>query len=333
MARRLVVILSVSLTKRYNSLWQLFIGQFLRGGRMLHAHAAVIERLESRTLLSSSSGNLIGDRRAGPATPDRRSVTPAVSQTFPLLPTLNSSTLPTTLVAGAAASGVINLSIDGLRATRATLPLSIWISLTWAPPSNPQQTTDVAELAHVVVPVSPGQGRFKGNIPVRVRPHTTPVGTYQLAVNAYEPDDSNLDSYSTFGDYTLGLPQFTVIPAITALAESIGKSTLPASVVSGSHSTGSVTLSITNDGNFTTPATTTVALFATTSGIVDNTSIELNAITRPLRIKVGKAMRLTLPVRRIPATPVGNYTVVAQVTDPSQDLTSAVVGSLAVTNR
>ena len=92
-----------------------------------------------------------------------------------------------------------------------------------------------------------------------------------------------------------------------------------------------MTLTITNSGNIVTSGKTTVALFATAAGIVDSTATLLATLTQPLKIKPGKPAKVTIQVKQIPAIAVGTYTVVAQVTDPNQQLTSVTIGTLIIT--
>jgi hypothetical protein len=94
----------------------------------------------------------------------------------------------------------------------------------------------------------------------------------------------------------------------------------------------SVTLSVNNSGNIITPKETTVAIFATATGVVHNAAIVLNNITRPYRIHPSaKPMQVTVPIAHLSALTSGTYVVAAQVMDPDGQLSTVIVGDLTVT--
>jgi hypothetical protein len=66
-------------------------------------------------------------------------------------------------------------------------------------------------------------------------------------------------------------------------------------------------------------------------GVVDGNATQLNSVTQRLRIRAGKSVLLTIPLKQIPTIAAGAYTIVAQVTDPNGQVTSATAGTLNVT--
>jgi hypothetical protein len=171
----------------------------------------------------------------------------------------------------------------------------------------------------------PAKKAITSTVAVHVPRNAFETGTYVVAVFALARDSFG-DVY-TAAMSTAGAPLITVLPPKTTLSETVAKSTLPASMAYDSRAIGSVTMTITNDGNYTTAGTTTVSLFATTTGFVDSTSTKLATVTRPLRIRVGQSTQLTLPVRKLRFLLPEKYTVIAHVTDQS---TFIVVGPLTV---
>ncbi len=92
-----------------------------------------------------------------------------------------------------------------------------------------------------------------------------------------------------------------------------------------------MTLSISNSGNIITPGNTTVALFATTGGTIDDTSTQIAALTKRLKIKPAKSSKVTVTLKLLPTLAAGSYAIVAQVTDPDRQVTTVSAGSMTIT--
>jgi hypothetical protein len=118
----------------------------------------------------------------------------------------------------------------------------------------------------------------------------------------------------------------TAAPAFIALSETFVKMTIPSTAIAGSKAHAAAVLRITNNGNITTTPSTTAALFASLSGVIDGSATQLNSVTKPLKIRPGKAVTLSIPVKQIPAVAAGAYTVIAQVTDPNSQVTTVTSG-------
>ena len=287
--------------------------------------AAVVEHLEAR--FHFNSGGVVSHGSHPNLLPNEGAIRIRRSTGVPffLLPVVNSSTLPSALAVGTAAQSVVNLSL--VNAGGLATPKPLYIQIEAVLDGNISGPVLGSMIRNVSIRIG---GTCTSAMPVRIGQHKLTAGSYTLLVIASTPIDSEGDSYST-PNVPTGGPAFVVGPPIVSLSESVAKSTLPASTAGNSLSNGTVTLSLTNTGNFTTPGKTTVALFATATGSVHSLSTKLASITRPLRIIAGKSIRLTLSLRRIPAIPVGSYQLVAQVTDPRRQLTSVVVELLTIT--
>jgi hypothetical protein len=160
-------------------------------------------------------------------------------------------------------------------------------------------------------------------VPLHIGATTLPAGTYTLFARVTDPSGNAVDSAPG--------ASLSVAAAFVALTESVASSSLPASAAANSKAHGTVVLNVTNGGNVTTSATTAAVLYATTNGVVDGSAVQLAAMALPLKIKPGKPVRATLPLKLIPALAPGTYTVVAQLTDQNHEVSSVMVGSLTVT--
>jgi hypothetical protein len=63
---------------------------------------------------------------------------------------------------------------------------------------------------------------------------------------------------------------------------------------------------------------------------VTGSSTVLASLTKPLRIGAGKSMNLTIPVSQIPSVSAGDYTIVAQMTDPDGQKSTVTVGTITI---
>jgi hypothetical protein len=248
------------------------------------------------------------------------SITETISTPATILPAIVKSTLPTSLVTGTAAHGVTTVSItnQSAAAIKGKITLAIFASISGSIDAS------AAQLAKITKSINLKAGKkLTFTVPLSLHASTLTAGKYTLLAQVTDPS-------GTVGDSQAG-STITVAAAFVALSETVGKSTLPASTTAGSKLHSFVALTIANNGNIATPGTTTIALFATTAGVVDASATQIATLTKPLRIKPGKSTKLSISVKQIPSIAAGAYTVVAQVTDPNHQVTSALVGSLTIT--
>lgn len=121
---------------------------------------------------------------------------------------------------------------------------------------------------------------------------------------------------------------FTVAIATTsALTPTITHSTLAAVVVSGSIVHAHVTVNVVNSAGVISSGPTTVSVYASTNGLIDGNSLLLGSITKPkLKIRSTAHTTFTISIPALSANLSGVYTLLAQVTDPSNKTTVSIPG-------
>ena len=145
---------------------------------------------------------------------------------------------------------------------------------------------------------------------------------------------------SLSGTYTLeaqvldlaGNPSVVAVPGTVklaapfiALSESFAKLTLPVAVVAGSPIKAAAVLKISNAGNIASTGPTTIGIYASPDGLIADATL-IASVTRKLSIKANGSASVTIPIGAIPASLNGNYKIVAQVTDPEANVTTASSG-------
>ena len=237
-----------------------------------------------------------------------------------LVTTIAKSTLPPALVAGSAAAGTV--TVDLTNSTASTAKGKVTVELFAS--TDGSIDGSAVELARSVraVNVKP-TGTMAEALPVRIGAATLPASSYALIARVIDASGNNDDSAPG--------PTVTVAAPFVAVSETFERSTIPTTASAGSKTRALAILRITNNGNVTTSGTTTAALFASLNGAVDGTATQINAVTQHLRIRPGKSVLVTIPLKRIPAIAAGAYAVLAQVIDPNGAVSVASAGILNVT--
>jgi hypothetical protein len=120
----------------------------------------------------------------------------------------------------------------------------------------------------------------------------------------------------------------TVAPPFVSLSETL-TDTLPASLVSGMTAKGTVTVTITNNGNVASKGATPIDVTASeTSGVLGTT---ITTLSKTLNILPGKSTKVVVPIKSTPALADGSYFIVEQTTDPFAGGTSIASSSSAIT--
>ena len=249
----------------------------------------------------------------------------AVSETVAtpasLVATIAKSTLPASLVTGSAATGSATINVANSTGNTVTGKATVELFAI----TDGSIDASAIQLASTPRAINLKAGRSAPVVlPVRITPAMLPAGSYQLISRVIDPSAATSDSSPG--------PSLTVAPAFVSLSETVTKSTIPASAVAGAKSHARVTVRITNNGNVTTTGQTTTALFVSLSGSVDANATKIQSVTQPLRIRPGKFASVMLSVKLIPAVAPGAYTVIAQVTDPNGQVTSATAGLVNITS-
>lgn len=251
------------------------------------------------------------------------SASAALTQTIVAPPTLAAtiakSTLPTSIVSGASAKGAVTVNITNETAAsiKGKFTVAIYASSTGVIDSASVLLSQNSK-SLTIATATPGVDA------VSVRTNTpVPAGAYHLFARVMDPMSNTADSAAG--------PALTVAAPFVALSETVSKSSLPASATSNSKSKGSVILSIANGGNVTTTGATTIALEATTTGVIDSSSVQLTSASLPLHVAPGKSGHSTLNLKKLPIIAPGSYTIVAQVTGSNGQISTATVGTITIT--
>jgi hypothetical protein len=248
----------------------------------------------------------------------------ALSESIAALPSLSvsiaKSTLPGALVSGTAAKGTVTLDVANQSAgtVKGKATMAVYASTTGAIDGSSILVGQVTKSLNLVTGKS-----ATVSVPLRITAGTLPAGTYTLLARVTDPSGAPTDS-APGGSVNVAAP-------FVALNETLASSSLPTSATANSKAHGAAVLSVTNAGNVTTSATTAAVLYATTNGVVDASAVQLAASALPLRIKPGKTGKAAIALKSIPPLAAGSYTVVAQLTDQNQGVSSVTVGSLTIT--
>ena len=145
------------------------------------------------------------------------------------------------------------------------------------------------------------------------------AGTTHLTVTATGVD-------GTTASQTFAL----TVTAPTGLSPAFAASTVPTSVVAGTHGKGVVTLNLTNTTAAADKGVNHVDLYAVPAGATDVTAgVRLATATRRTNLAASASQRLALPVRLLPSG-VGTYTLVARATDAAGDVIATAGPTLTV---
>ena len=300
---------TVSFSQNGNALGSVAVGT---GGSAVFSTSALSGGSDSVTAAYSGDGVYAASTSA--------SVAETVTTPPSLGTTIARSSLPTALVAGSPAAGTVTL--DLANATSGLVKGKITVQLFASVDGSIDGSAVMLANSVRAINLKTGRSMVEA-LPVRIGAATLPAAHYTLIARVIDPSGNNNDSASG--------PALTVAAPFVALSETFARTTIPATAVAGTKSRAFAVLRITNNGNITTPGSTTAALFASLSGVVDGNATQINTVTQHLRIRSGKSVLLTIPLKQIPALPAGTYTILIQVTDPNGQVTSAIAGTLSIT--
>jgi hypothetical protein len=223
---------------------------------------------------------------------------------------LTKSTLPPSVVAGGTSHGtaIVSVANSGTSTESSTATVSVYASTDG---SIDDTATLLGSLPPRRLTLKPGRAT-EVSVPIRSIPAAL-VGSYTLL--AQVTDASGSSSASSTGP---GLD--SAAPLIT-FSETIIKTTLPPSDVSGQETRATIQLHVTNLGNIVSKGLSTVALFASPDQTAtDGTPIR--SLPESIVLKPGASRTIPLKLLAIPAVSNGPYFIVAQVTDPQADITT-----------
>ncbi|HEX4793533.1 MAG TPA: Ig-like domain-containing protein [Humisphaera sp.] len=240
-----------------------------------------------------------------------------ITQPLTLVPTIVKSTLPSAVVAGDALKGSITLSITNQSGAniKGKGTIEIFASTTGVIDGSSVLLGQISKTLNVST-TKPAKAS------VSIKSAVLPTGTFTLFARV-------TDASSNVNDSAAGAT-ITAAASFVALSEAVTKNSLPAAATNGAKARGAVTISITNGGNITTPGTTSVTLFATSSGTIDGSAIQLATFSKALHIRPGKPSRASLKLKELPVMTPGSYTLVVQVIDGNGQATEVTVGPIAI---
>jgi uncharacterized repeat protein (TIGR03803 family) len=110
------------------------------------------------------------------------------------------------------------------------------------------------------------------------------------------------------------------------LSPTVAKSSLPPSVIAGGTAHGVAVVDLTNTGSTAESGKVTVDIYASNDGVIDDSSVLIGSISRKLNVKDGKTAKVTVPIKSLPASLDGNYSLLAKVIDSAGDAATSTTG-------
>jgi hypothetical protein len=103
----------------------------------------------------------------------------------------------------------------------------------------------------------------------------------------------------------------------SVLSATIAKSTLPSSVVDGVTTHKNVVVYVDNNTSATESGKITVGIYASADGTVDGaaTLLGLGVVPKSTKLRAGAKIAINVPIKSLPTSLVGSYTLLAQATD------------------
>jgi hypothetical protein len=227
-----------------------------------------------------------------------------------LSPIVTRTTLPPAIVAGATARGTATVDVTNTDTAKeqALVTTSVYAS-------SDGLFDDASVLLGSVTRklfIKPG-----ATLPVVVQIKSLPSslnGTYMLLAQT-----SNVAGVVA----TETGPAITITAPFIAFTDTFAKTTLATSAVSGQKTRAAVQVNITNNGNIVSKGTTTIAIYASADGIAADGTL-IRSLTTSVPLRPGASRTVNVPLLTLPAVADGDYFLLAQVTDPQANVTTAV---------
>ena len=171
--------------------------------------------------------------------------------------------------------------------------------------------------AKLKVSIKPGASITVG-VPLKITAGLLSQGNYKLVAQTVDPT-KNLTTADSATSFVLADP-------FVQLTQVFSKLVLPSIAVKGDKTTAVALIKITNSGNVTSKGETPVSIYASQDGTVGNGSL-LNTVRPKLSIPVGKSVTVAVPLKNYAVSNSGEYSIVAQVTDPTGGISTTVSNS------
>lgn len=176
-------------------------------------------------------------------------------------------------------------------------------------------------------------GQATTESPTLTLPNTAsvPPGTYYLIAQANQATPPIADPFANIPVVAVSGPiaiTAAVAGPISPLVPSLGKTKLPASLISGVKTPAVANVTITNSGSSVSTGSTTVTLLLSTLPTLDSTAVPVAEVTRNLRIRPGKSVTVPVRLGSVPSGLTnGSYYLLARVNDTSGATNSATSSS------
>jgi hypothetical protein len=101
-----------------------------------------------------------------------------------------------------------------------------------------------------------------------------------------------------------------------ALTTTVARSSVPQSAIAGQALHAQVGVAVSNGGATSEHGAFTVTLYASLTGVLDNSAVMLGSVTRTLALAAGQSATITVPLPSLPSDlPTGDYTLIARASN------------------
>ena len=234
-----------------------------------------------------------------------------------LTPTIVSTSIPASIIAGSKFKGTLNINVTNPSATpEKGFTVDVFAS-TDKILSTPADKLVIGLHESATV-------NAKQTMPVSIQLTTLPAGlpngAYFLIVETID-SAGNKKTVSTNSRITVAAPNVALTETVT--------STLPASLISGTPVKGTITVTITNHGNVAGAGPTPIKVTASTTAGKPGTVIATQS--KNLNLPIGVPVKVTFQINSLPALAAGRYFFVAQVTEPLHHTTTIATSAARIT--
>ena len=115
--------------------------------------------------------------------------------------------------------------------------------------------------------------------------------------------------------------------SVSSLTLNVARTTLPASIPGGTTTRGIATLDVVNSSGDAVRGSFTLGIFASLSGAIDATSIEIGSMTRALTVPAGATKVFDVPISSFSTQSLGTYSILAQASDSAGNTSGAGTGT------
>jgi hypothetical protein len=229
---------------------------------------------------------------------------------------IGGSTLPTAVAYGAAEHGVVTVELAniGSSAIDGTITTDIYAS---ADGTVDGSSILLGTTAHHL-DLKPGSTGVAASVAIKSLPAQLMDGSYVLYAVTTDPSGNSTGPVAG--------PALSVAAPFVSFSESIISTTLHGSNVSGQPTGAYVRLGLTNNGNIASAGITQIAIYVSPDGTVASGTL-VRSVYDFISLQPSRGRVVIVPLLSLPAVGSGNYFLVAQVTDPRNDVTTAVTGS------